>query len=327
MTTLANFRAAAKGKIINIEEREHSILPDTRSPGISVTQVFPYQSYFDNALLQNAILSQPANQLIVNNTTTPALTSNIGGYAIGLHPSSQTPIAVQPNVGGQTASPQAVILRPGQIFRPHGKTGDKPGHFSSFDWGIPFGWLGGGVATLYVFVSPDADAAWPGDAEVLFQRQRMKIYGAGNAAPAAVPFNWPQRFPWTHAVGANGQQQAGRPTISISRPTRIEMSLNLASLVNPDTMRMFLYGSGEMAVNSLGAIDASLTRFYDVTWGTYAAEAPGSTITTAYPVQELTGEMARLSADDGGMLLWSLSTNTDQALSGAFVDVCRYGHI
>lgn len=326
MTALAKFYAAANGKPVI---QEHAMMPDTKTPGVSVTQVFPYQSFFDSGLLQKAILTQSPNQPIVNNPTTPMIKVGLDGYAVGLHPSSQTPIAFQPlGGGGQNASAQAIVLRPGQIYRPHGKPGGGPGHFAGFEWGLPFGWLGGGVATLYVFASPDADVAWPGDAEVIYQRQRMEIYGAGNAPPAAVPFNWPQRFPWAHAVGPNNQTQAGLPTISITQPTRIEMSLVLTSLAAPDTMRMFLWGSNDFAVNGItGVIDTTLTRFIDYTWGSYAAEAPGSNITTAYPVAELSGEMVRLAADDGGMLLWSLSTNTDQNLSGAFVDVTRYGRI
>ncbi len=275
-------------------------MPDTKTPGVSITQFFPYQSYFDSTLLQGAILTQSVNQPIVNNPTTPMIKSGLGGYAVGLHPSSQTPVAFQPLVGGQSASSQAVVLRPGQIYRPHGKPGSGPGHFAGFNWGIPFGWLGGGIATLYVFVSPDSDAAWPGDAEVVFHRQRMKIWGPGARPPGgAAAFNWPQRFPWPHAVGPSAQSQAGSAVISISQPTRILMSLLLTSLPASDTMRMLLEGSNEFAVKSDGTLDTTLNRFVDYTWGSYTNE----------PIA---------GAD---------VTNTDQNLQGAFVDVVRYGKI
>ena len=316
MTTLANFSAIARGKSV---VAQHTILPDTDTPGVSITQLFKYQSYYDDALLERALLLQSVNEPIVGSTMKQ---EQIGGYSVGLHPSSQTPVAFQPFVGGQAASPQAVILRPGQIYRPHGKPGGHHGNFAGFRWGIPFGWLGGGIATLYVFPSPDADVAWPGNAEVLFHRQRMQIAGA---VPANAPFNWPLRFPWTQAQrGPVPISQQGAAIISISDPTRIVMSLRLPDLAAPANMRLIFQGTNDFDLDAAGNVIASPCRFVDYIWGSYAAPGGAGNLSVNYPVKELTGEVPRLAADDGGVQLLDLDGGP---LTGAFCDIARYGRI
>ncbi len=330
--SLANFSAAARG-MGKPSVVEHPILPDTNSPGIAMTQLFALQSYFDDTLLEKALLVQSQNEPIVGSTLQKA---NVGGYAFGLHPSSQTPVAVRPIVGGQTASPQAVILRPGQIYRPHGRPGNKPGHFSGFEWGLPFGWLGGGVATLYVFPSPDADVAWPGDAEVMFHRFRAKIVTpASLAAQIAALNNWPLRFPWTQALRGTDQiSQKGAAIISISNPTRVMMSLRLNSMARADDMRMILQGSDDFDTGTFAAPSDPTVgcRFDTYTWGTYAANGGTGDLGTNYPIVEYTGPLARLGADGvtaaglalGGMVLVDMAAGT---LTDAYVDIARYGRI
>lgn len=319
MTALANFSHLAKGG--QTVEQQHSILPDTNSPGVSLTSVFQYQSYFHDTLLQTAILPQAKNEPIVGSTL---LKSRVGGYTIALHPSSQTPVAVQMTVGGASASPQTVTLTPGQIFRPNGRPNGSPGGFSGINWGLPFGWLGGGVATLYVFPSADADVSWPGNPEVIFQRQRMQIVAPG-ALPANAPFNWPQRFPWVKAFsGTVPVDQSGGPTISVAEPSRILMSLRLASLATNPTMRFLFQGTNDFDLDSLGAVVATPVRFVDYTWGTYAANGGAGNLGTNYPVVELSGEVVRLAADSGGVQLVDLSAST---LTNAFVDIVRYGRL
>jgi hypothetical protein len=323
MTAYANFRALAKG-VGQQTIREEKLLPDTSSPGVSITSLFGFQSYFDTALLQNAILEQAANQPIVDNAVSPQLQANIPGYTFGLHPSSQTPVAVQPLVGGQAASPQAIILRPGQIYRPHGRPWSKSGNFSGFKWGLPFGWLGGGMATLYVFPSPDADAAWPGDAEVIFHRQTMQILAPGDV-PANAPFNWPMRFPWPHAFrGVTPVDQTGAATVAISQPTKILMSLQLGALGAPSDMRILIQASNDFDLDSAGLPVATPVRFVDYTWGSYAANGAAGNLGVNYPVVEAPTEWVRLAADDGGIQLVDLSAGS---LDDEFVDVVRYGKI
>lgn len=320
MNALARFSDLARGRSVS---EQHSILPDTNSPGVAINRLFTYQSYFDDTLLEKAILAQAVNEPIVSST---AKEENIGGYSFGLHPSSQTPVAIQTLVGGSAAGAQAVILRPGQIYRPSGRVGNKNGNFSGFTWGLPFGWLGGGLATLYVFPSSDADVAWPGDAEVAFHRQRMQIKAPAALAGLANAFkNWPMRFPWTQALrGSSSIPQKGQAIISVSNPTRVLLSLRLASLATADTMRILIQSSNDFDVDSAGAIVATPVRFVDYTWGTYAVNGGTGNLGTNYPVVELTGEVARLAADDGGIQLVDMSAGT---LTNAYCDVVRYGRI
>jgi hypothetical protein len=319
MTALASFRHLALGTGPHIEK--HQNLPDTDAPGVAVTKLFAYQSYFDDTLLEAALLTQSANEPIVGSTMD---TINLSGYSFGLHPSSQTPVAVQPIIGNQNSAPQAVILKPGQVYRPNGRPNGDAANFSGIKWGLPYGWLGGGIATLYVFPSPDANVTWSGHSEVLFHRQRMQIKSPA-AAPAAARKNWPLRFPWTQATrGASAVSQAGAAIISIGKPSRILMSLRLASLANPATMRMLFQGTNDFDLDSLSALILSPVRFIDYTWGLYAASGVAGNLGTNHPVVEISGEAVRLAADDGGVALVDLSAST---LTDAFVDICRYGQI
>lgn len=323
MTALAAFSAAARGKV-HIEQ--HSILPDSNSPGVTITALYPFQSYFDSALLQNAILVQSANEPIVNNPTTPAQIIQIGGYGLALHPSSQTPLAVQPLVGASgTAAPQAIILRPGQIWRPHGRLDGKQGNFSSFRMGLPFGWLGGGVATLYVLSASDAAVSWQGSSpEILFHRQRMQII-APVALPANAPKNWPLRFPWTQAQrGATPIPQKGQAILGIGEPTKVLMSLRNATQATADTMRILIQSSNDFDVDSAGAQVSTPVRFVDYVWGSYGANGGAGNLGTNYPLDFAPEMLVRLAADDGGVTLVDMSAGT---LTNAFVDICRYGKL
>lgn len=317
MTALARFSAAAQGKQ-NVEQ--HTILPDTNSPGVSVTQLFQFQSYFDDTLLEKALLIQSSNEPIVGSTMTEV---KIGGYALALHPSSQTPVAVLPLVGGSGAAPSPIILRPGQVYRPHGRPGMGSGNFSTFKMGLPFGWLGGGMATVYVLPSSDAKVDWVGEApEIIYHRQRMQIV-APAALPANARFNWPLRFPWTQALrGATAISQAGKPIVGIARPTRVLMSLRLASLGAAATMRIIYQGTNDMDLTSAGAVIATPARFTEYVWGQYAANGGAGNLSLNYPVVEMNGEIVRLAADDGGVQLVDMSAS---ALTNAFCDVVRYG--
>lgn len=337
MTALANFRRVAMGEAP--VEQEHSPLPDTTAPGVSITRLFPYQSYFDDALLEQAILQQSRNQPIVNSVTpaigapTQWVQSEVAGYALGLHPSSETPVAVLPLVGGQASSPQPVILKPGQIYRPHGKPlHGVNGSFSAVNWGLPFGWLGGGLATLYIFSSPDADAAWPGNKEVIFHRQRMRIYTPTTAViPAAAPYNWPLRFPWMHAIrGADDIDQSGAGVVQVE-PTRTLMSLRLEELVDTVDMRIYVQSSNDMDLDANGVAILTNSRFIDYTWGSYSA--PGAALVAAapnlanqFPVDWMPDQIVRMAADGGGVFLWSDDPNGELGAE-AYADITRYGRL
>lgn len=324
MTALANFRLQARGG--KPHQEAHTVLPDTDQPGVSITHRFPFQSYFDSGLLERALLQQSKNEPIVNSLTpavglakTPMIQTGVPGYCIGLHPSSQTPVAVQPLVGGQATSPQAIILKPGQIYRPHGHLG-KNGNFSGVNWGIPFGWLGGGVATLYVFSSPDADVAWPGNKEVIFHRQRAQILSCAGA-PAAAPSNWPTTFPWLGATRGT-IDQSGASIISLE-PTRTLMSLRLGTLAAPAEMRVEIQGSDDFDLNALMVTDPAAFRFVTYTWGTYVPCAGVS-----YPVVEAPTEWTRLGCNnDDSANGFILTTLAGSSVENAFVDIVRYGRL
>lgn len=330
MTAYANFRHLARGGQSVVQD--HSTLPDTSSPGVSITAFFGFQSYFDDSLLQTALAIQSKNAPIVDNDVAPMRKEQTPGYCIGLHPSSQTPVAVQPIVGGQTTSPQATILKPGQILRPHGRPGDRNGNFSGFNWGLPFGWLGGGVATLYVFPSPDADVAWPGETELIFHRQRMRLYTPATVSiPARAPFNWPLRFPWSQASrGPTPISQSGAAIIGVN-PTRTLMSLRVPSLADSVDMRIYLQADNDFDLNELGTTVLTNVRFVDTQWNQFAAT--NATLATAatnfiqqYPVITAPTELTRIAADDGGVLLWSDDPDSELG-ADAFVDVVRYGRL
>jgi hypothetical protein len=327
MTALASFRHLARGG--QPVEQKHSTLPDTDQPGVSVTALFPFQSYYDTALLEKALLQQSKNEPIVNSLTpalgavTPMIKTNVGGYTFGLHPSSQTPVAVLPLVGGQPSSPQPIVVKPGQIIRPHGRPHAGNGNFSALQWGIPFGWLGGGMATLYIFPSPDADAAWPSSPEIIFHRQRMQIL-APAALPVAAPKNWPTRFPWTQALrGASSVDQSGQAVIAIE-PTRVLMTLRLTALAAASRMRILMHETNDFGLDANGAVIPGEAIWQDYTWGTYTALA-GPNFVTAYPVVEPAGPWYRIAADDGGISLADVSAAG--GLTNAYVDVERLGRL
>ena len=250
------------------------LMPDSASPAQQISRVFTQQSYFDDALLEKAILAQKRNEPIVQSTFKE---EQIPGYAIGLAPWSQTVVAIQFKIGGQPTSSQALVLKPGQIVRPHGlPRGMASGSFSGFAWGLPFGWLGGGLATIIVFQTPDADASWPGDSEVVFHRTRMRIK-APAAAPTNALKNWPLRFPWTQALqGANSVPQQGQPAVAITQPTQVLMRLRLTTLAAPATMRIIAHESNDFDLDSAGAVITSPSGFIDFTWPSFAAAGIGA---------------------------------------------------
>src|SRR5574342_256138 len=320
LSAFENFTEVARS---NREVEIRSAVPETNAPVQQISRVFTFQSYFDNTLLERAILSQRPNNPIVDSTLRA---EQIPGYSIGLHPSSQTPVAIEFTIGGQPSTSQAIVLRPGQIVRPHGlPRGVAKGAFSGFNWGLPFGWLGGGLATLLVFQTPDADVAWIGNAEVIFQRARYQILTPA-ALPANARKNWPLRFPWTQALmGSAAIPQQGIASISISDPTRIIMRLRLASLANPALMRIVFQETNDFDLDSAGAVIATPVSFVEHVWPAYPVSGGGGNLGTQYPLAELTlGPTSRLAADDGGIQLMDLSGGS---LSEAYVDIVRYGRI
>jgi len=314
MNRFSAYNAAALGQI---SPSVRPLIPEPASPVQQISRVFAYQSYFDNTLLETALLVQKPGEPIVTSTKKE---EQIPGYAIALHPSSQTPIALEFKVGAQGSSSQAITLKPGQLVRPHGLLpGVKQGGFSGFAWGLPFGWLGGGLATILVFQTPDAYVHWTEETEVIFHRARFQIL-----APAGVtdPFrkNWPLRFPWSQALqGATSYNQRGQPVIGVT-PTRTLWSLRLETLADPAEMRVYWQGSNDFGIGSTGAIIAAEASYIAKIWGTRTGLLAGF---AEYEVEEVAGPLARIAADDGGVQMVS----DDADIQDLFVDVVRYGKL
>ncbi len=296
-----------------------SILPEARGPSSQISRTFLFQSYFDDTLAGTALLQQDQSNPIVAST---AKVEQITGYGVGLHPSSQTPVAVQFSVGGQPSTGQPIYLKPGQVVRPYGLPGETSRAFSGFTWGLPFGWLGGGMATLVVLASPDAQVHWYQESpEIIFQRIRLRIVANG-ALPAVAPKNWPLRFPWSQAVrGADSGLQKGQAVLAVT-PTRTIMRLRMTALGAPAVMRMITQDSNDFDLDSAGALIPGQASATDITWGTWAAFGAGN-LATQYQMISLDDLGWRLAADDGGVVL--ASTGAD--LQGQYVDIARYGKL
>lgn len=268
----------------------------------AITQIpaaFAYQSYFDNALLQNAILDQMPGASIVDSTLQ---TADVEGVGVGLHPCSASPVAIRFK-GGDSDSAE-VILTPGQVV--------DVGEFSSFEWGLPFGWLGGGTSVLYVKHRPEARILFPDTApEVAFHRTRMVIDGDFTGA---LRQNWPGTFPWQAAVSANAVPQQGAPIISIE-PGAVLFRLRVA-MTTPATLYLRFRGIDEFDVDVTGALGTTDETVIPLAF---------NGVPSGFPLAWIQPEIARLVSSAGGLNIVD-DANTN-ALSGSFIDVVRYGRM
>lgn len=292
---------------------------DVDAPAVEISKRYDYQSYFDATLGPAAILRQPPNDAIVPSTKKGY---DLSGYALGLHPSSETPVSVQFRGGQQQGGSAVFRLKPGEVIRPFGAPG-APGKFSGFDMGLPFGWLGGGNATVLVFRTADATVDWIDRSELIYHRQRVVILDPA-AVPTAVPFNWPTRFPWPHATsGLNRLPQKGTPGLAVT-PTRTLLKLNVADLASAADMRVFFVGTD--AFDELAGV-TTLTNppaAVDVIWGTWASVASAN-FAQQFQTLMFTGELERLGANGGGVFFVDATPGLD--IAGASVDVVRYGKL
>lgn len=293
----------------------------TDAAAIQLSKVFNFQSYLDTTLLQRAILSQPSGDQIVPSTLT---SSDLSGWGVGLHPSSETPVAIRFKTGAQQGASAVYHLKPGQTLWPQGPgLRGEPAQFSGFEWGLPFGWLGGGAATLIIFRAPHAKTNWIDAAELVYHRVTVPIVALAGVA-ASPSLNWPTRFPWPGAVqGSNSLSQAGQPVLSVT-PTRTMMRLRMGTLVAPQTMRCYFIGSDVFDVGSSGltTLNAQVAAV-DVTWGTWTSLASAN-FATQYQTQISTGELERIGCNNGALVCVESSPAT---LAGQFVDFIRYGRL
>jgi hypothetical protein len=291
------------------------------SPAYVYVERYLYQSYFDSTLLEKAILTQSINDQIVAST---AQEQQVAGYAVGLHPSSQAPVAITFRQGKTSGASQVFMLKPGQIVKPSG------GQFNGIRYGLPFGWLGGGAVQLVVFTSPDAHCDWGETTELIFHRARYAIYQPADigVTPAAAPFNWPLSFPWAKAQRGSTQiNQAGQPAFSVT-PTRTAMVLRgFTVLANPAEMAALFQATDDFGQLSDGSVDLTNIVSTSVVWPSWTNVGAGNFASNP-PLLMQGDAFARLSANNGGVAFVDASNaGAGGLLLNGFVDCVRYGRL
>lgn len=290
-------------------------------PAIEFSKNFFFQSYFDSTLLAAAILTPTAGAPGIIASTQAE--QQISGYAIGLHPDSSTPVAVQFKNSDKSGNTGTYFLKPGEVIKPSG------GKFNGFVWGLPFGWLGGGLARLVVFTTPDAHVDWGAHLEIIFHRARYTIYqpaGVTSGALPTAPLNWPIQFPWAGALNSAGLSVGSTPIIQISEATRVLLVLRgLTTLATPAEMRVVMQATDDVGLSSAGAPVLTNPIFDTITWPSWASLGTSGNLATQNPaLMYSNGILNRVSSQLGGIIFID---NAAAALTGCFVDVVRYGRL
>jgi hypothetical protein len=310
---------------------------------IHVPHIFDYQSTFDSTKLEKSVNSQAPGDGIVSPQE-----SNIQGYGISLHPDSETPIAIRFKKDEAGNKAQVRIMKPGETIFPHGRE-DKD-KFQGFTWGLPFGWLGGGLASLVIHRSPRAEVDWPArHGDMIIQRQRMKIQPANislDAAHSPVP-NWPTRFP---SFGTRGTYSSGSYTdpinlggqpLIVAHPTltMVRLFIPANTLPGPASVRLMMFGTDSFDKDAV----SQAMLFQDITFpqfsaaGTLAGSGTGS-ICYQGPVQTFdAGPLVRLGCESAsGVGVIAVSLGDGAAANGgvdplvsplAYLDIVRYGRL
>jgi hypothetical protein len=276
----------------------------------SITQIpaaYPFQSYFDSALLQTALLQQAMGASIVASTLQSAQSKGVG---VALHAQSDTPVAFR--FRGGDADSAEIIVAPGQKM--------LVGSFDTFDYGLPFGWLGGGTALIYVIhhTGADYDLGGGGRSPIIFQRQRMII--DSGLAPAVWPgtfrANWPRTFPWPSAtMGAAGTPQTGAALLDVE-PEIVILRLR-ASPAAAVTLSLVWRGTDDLDIDGAGALNVTDFSSVDVS---FPAVPAGSGV---FPLITLPAEIHRLACAAGGVNF----VDPTGALEGSFIDIVRYARL
>ena len=295
-----------------------SVAPEMAAPASIIRTIFPLQSYLSSTLLQNALAVQDPNDPIVAATKN---TRQVKGRLVGLHPASETPITIRLNPRGDSSGVDTITMSPGQVMRV------KANGFYGIEWGLPFGWLGGGLAQLVFSDSEDTYVAWPEvRPEVMFHRQRIQIVADANptTTPAVSAANWPLRLPWTNAfrnAGGTLTSQQGAPLFAIE-PTKVLLRLRLNSLAAATPMRMIAQGFDSLDLGTDGATIA-FTDFTaeEITWPSAIATA----VSTPYPVLDVRTGILLDGGDQAVLTFTDLATSV--ALTNQYVDVFRYGRL
>jgi len=228
------------------------------------------------------------------------------------------------NFGGEGSS-AVVVVRPGETYVP---AGDRP--FKGFNYGLPFGWLGGGVVTFNIYKTPNArvDFAAKPD-KVLFHRFRTTILAAPVGpfvSPAYV--NWPSKFPWAkvqryEGVGNNPAFQGTKPTMVIKEPEAVlRLNCGTTDIALGNVCRMVFFGTDAFGIGADGETANNADNlFYDLNWPIPSLAGIG---TDANPVIDLPMPIARLASNQWGVAIYA---PTGSPLIGMTVDIARYGRL
>ena len=293
---------------------------------------FAWQSFFDSTQLGQAIAVQPPNEPIVPSTRVTVPTP---GFGVGLHPDSQVPVAIKFKSNAGVSDSQVVVLVPGQIVYPHACA-----PFSGLDVGLPFGWLGGGSAQLVIMKTPQAAVWWAFSSEVVIQRQRIVIQADG-AAPT-FSLGLPTGFPWKNALRYNAADPTapfpqGADAIIAASPTRTELKLRLTTLAAD--ARVLLLVRNSQAFDVGPGDPATLSNDVEAVPILFSAIIGAflyfPTVGFSFPVNGVQNAAATgqgdhypgvlLAGDDATFAVLNESGNA--ALTGAFIDIVRYGLI
>ena len=308
------------------------VLPESKAAIQTLRKLYPFQSFHTSTLYENALLAQQQNQPIVQSTLDEYTGS---GYAVGLSPMSQTPVAISFSGTGSQVGSAVYILKPGMTVRPVGDVRNGVA-FTSFKYGLPFGWLGGGAAFLFVHKTPDADTGkWDADNELLFHRVRLPIVDPPTAAVVGTwTSNWPTRFPWPLAVrtaGVSAVPQGGQAQLALARPGRVLVRLRApAGLGAPATMRIAFQRSTDFDAEYTGVGNLPIA-FEDFEWPSFAPVLGAGY--DEFPVHDVGAIIRRLGGDEEGAPTSGVGATgiklidlSGGALTGLEVDVLRYGY-
>lgn len=297
------------------------IVPEgLRGASSAIVYDFAYMSTLNTTNLQAALTFQPLSQNGINPVN--AQKSDQAGVGFALAPWSETPVAIQPTQTGRGGgSGQSLLLKPGQVHFPGAD-------FCGFTWGLPFGWLGGGLAHLIVIKERGGNAFWTDDPEVIFHRVTLPIY-ATTDNPAVLMPNMPLRFPWQFA---NGQRVSGvaafpgAPRVNVIPTKTIFRLRQAANTVGGATTRLLFVETDQFDGNGQGTYFANTASWVDLYWQVYAATGfqVNGTALSEYPTQTMTADTLRLGGDACALAIVSL----DAAIPNtSFMDVIRYGKL
>lgn len=304
-----------------VKDEGKAIVGETSSPALQIFNDFPIQSFFDSILQERAILVQPQNNPIV---VLDSKTQNkpVSCYGVANDPMSDTPICVQFKSGGMKVGSSGYIVAPGKIVRPHGiKPGQDRNASGAVTVGLPAGFLGGGKATYYLLLTPDACVEFPHTTpEVLVHRIRLPIIAGPLPAisdAAGSWFNWPLNFPWRNGRNLKNQPQAGQG-VGGFRVTRVEFRIRSTALVGGEQFFAVMRGSDSF---DTGADGETVSTAQASNMQALFAPGPDPTGVT-FPVLGVTdGPLCREGGDFARVDLVS----SNAALIGQFVDIVRYG--